>query len=448
MSDNMHKTELIYDFQVKESSVLLHNYPVEVCIEKNFYKGNGEVRLELLPRAAIVFYAYLDNIPIYIKLSAGLDPESISSFYINGRYIDGFPKRISETSDKRYMIKWCPKSEPIIGIGGESTQIAKLIFHLYNFVDFIGTRSSIEENGTTKHRIEHIDLIDDEWEIELKSLTFTRANIKELKEEGGFRLTHIGVIKRTDGTNISGNDAYAILNAIRFFLSFAKGGWCEPICAVGLNLAGDSIWESWSSPREPWCNPRSWFDPHNSKQLTSLFPGFMNFWKDEYWNEAIRECFYWYLNANYSPRGIDAGIILNQTAIERLSYEFAVNEKCLLTAKGFKDLKASDKMRLLFSSLDIPIDIPSETPELRNIASNNQLNWLDSPHALTEIRNSLIHPEKKNKKQFKDAYYEAWNLGLWYLEMGILAILGYKTTYGNRLKQKWVGEVEKVPWES
>ena len=448
MSGSIHKTEPVYNFQVKESSVLLHNYPVEVCIEGDTYQGVGEVRLDLLPRAAIVFYVYLDNVPNYIILSAGLDPKSISSFYVNGRHIDGFLVKSSRMIDNQYMIKWCPKFEPVIGVGDESTQITKVIFHLYNFVDFIGTRSSIEENATTQFRIEHIDLIDDEWKIEIKSLSYTGENIKLLNEEGGYRLTHVGAIERIDGTNISGKDACEVLNAIRFFFSFAKGCWCEPICAVGLSLVGDSIWESWSSPREPWCKPRSWFDSHNSKQLTSLFPGFMKLWRDEYWNDAIRKCIYWYLNANYSPRGIDAGIILNQTAIERLSYEFVVKEKRFITAKGFKDLKASDKMRLLFSSLEIPIIIPPETPELQNIASSNQLNWLDSPHALTEIRNSLIHPEMKNKKQFRDVYYDAWNLGLWYLEMGILAILGYKSTYGNRLKQKWVGEVEKVPWES
>jgi predicted HTH transcriptional regulator len=107
-----------------------------------------------------------------------------------------------------------------------------------------------------------------------------------------------------------------------------------------------------------------------------------------------------------------------------------VKEKKLLTLKGFKDLWASDKFRLLFSSLGIPLDIPPATPALQGLASSGQMNWIDAPHSLTEIRNSLVHPEHKHRGQLGTAFHEAWNLGLWYLEMGILAVCGYSGTYG------------------
>jgi hypothetical protein len=170
----------------------------------------------------------------------------------------------------------------------------------------------------------------------------------------------------------------------------------------------------------------------------------MNRCKQDDWREAIHEIIYWYLNANLSSRGIDAGIILTQAAIERLSYEYAVKDKRLLSVNGFKDLCASDKYRLLFSLLKIPIEIPKETPALEKLA--NKFNWIDAPQALTEIRNSLVHPEHKKRGQLSSAYYEAWNLDLWYLEMGVLAICDYLGTYGNRLKRKWVGQVEDIPW--
>jgi len=168
-------------------------------------------------------------------------------------------------------------------------------------------------------------------------------------------------------------------------------------------------------------------------------------WDDENWREALREIIYWYLNANYSPRGIDAGIILTQAAIERLSYEYAVKDKKLIEAKGFKDLRASDKFRLLFSSLDISIDIPTTVPELKKLAK--RFNWLDAPHAMTEVRNTLVHPEHKQRGQFRSAIYETWNLGLWYLELSLLRICGYSGTYSNRLVSEWVGQVEDVPWK-
>jgi hypothetical protein len=172
----------------------------------------------------------------------------------------------------------------------------------------------------------------------------------------------------------------------------------------------------------------------------------MTYWLNENWGEALWEAIYWYLIANDSRRGIEPGIILAQAAIERLSYELAVKDRRLLGKEGFKKLQASDKFRVLFSSLGIPIDINAETPELQKLSS--QKGWVDAPHALTEIRNAIVHPEHKDREQLGSAYFEAWNLGLWYLEMCILAICGYSGTYGNRLKRgRWIGEVEDVPWK-
>jgi len=234
-----------------------------------------------------------------------------------------------------------------------------------------------------------------------------------------------------------------MLTALRFFLSFSKGMWCNPCLAVGFDDKENRVWEAWASPPEYWAKLNSWFDPHHPDQLTNLFPGFMAKWENENWQEALREVIYWYLNSNNSIRGIDAGIILTQAAIERLSFEYAVKYKRLIEVEGFKKLLASDKFRLLFSSLDIPIDIPASLPELQGLA--NQFKWLDAPHAITEVRNSLVHPEHKRSGQFDEAFYPVWNLGQWYLELALLRICDYSGTYGNRLVQRWIGEVETVP---
>jgi len=448
MNTEIHRLEPAFDLTASESSVLIHRGRAEMCIDGNSYAGDGEVRLDLLPRANIHLYGYFKGVPAQDAMGASIGQKTISSFSINSHQIEGF--RLSSGGDatkQEYNIKWCPKSEPINGVGDESTQMTRVVFHLFNFVDLLGTRRSTEQSGTMKQFIEHVDLTYDEWKVELTSLISTRENIKALKEEGGYRLTHIGGTQKADGTFFSGKDANECLKALRFFLSFAKGGWCEPLCAVGLDSSDNRVWESWSSPRESWHSPLSWFDPHSSSQLVALFPGFMARWMDDDWSDALHGVIYWYLNANNSPRGIDAGIILTQAAIERLSYEYSVKDKRLLTVNGFKGLWASDKFRLLFSSLGIPLDIPAATPKLKNLASTGQMNWIDAPHAFTEIRNSLVHPEHKRRGQFGAAYYEAWNLGLWYLEMGILAVCGYSGTYGNRLKQRYVGQTEKVPWE-
>jgi len=287
--------------------------------------------------------------------------------------------------------------------------------------------------------------------VEIKSLPSTSNTLKTLRETGGYGLTHVGQLKKEDGKSFDGKTAEKMLNTLRHFFSFNKGMWCNPCLAVGFDDKENRVWESWSSPQGHWNSPMSWFDPHHCDQLVSLFPGFIAKWKNEDWQEALREVIYWYLNSNCSGLGlgigIDAGIILTQAAIERLSFEYAVEHKRLIEAEGFKKLRASDKFRLLFSSLGIPIDIPSQTPELLKLAKVTKPNWIDSPHALTEVRNSLVHPEHKPRGKFGSAFYEAWNLGLWYLELSILRICGYSGSYSNRLvNNKYVGTVEDVPW--
>lgn len=447
MSSNINLLQPAYEFDSSVSSILLKETMVEVRINSNSYTGTGEVKLDLLPRANIHLYGYFQNVPVKDVMEAHMGQDAEISFSIDGQNIEGF--RIggggnAETGE--FNIKWSPESEPIVGSGDETTAISSAVFHLFNFLDLLGTRRSAEQKGATTHAIEHIEMETDEWKIELRSLITTRQNIKLLKDEDGYQLTHIGGIQRPDGSPFTGKELDDCLYALRFALSFAKGGWCEPVCVVGFDTLGNRVWEPWSSPRESWHNPFRWFDPHNGSQLSSFFSCFMNMWAIDDWREALHEIIYWYLNANFSSRGIDAGIILTQAAIERLSYQFAVIEKRLVTHEGFKNLWASDKFRLLFSSLNIPLDIPTETPELQKLANSKKMKWLDAPHALTEIRNSLVHPEHKKRGQLSSAYHEAWNLGLWYLEMGLLAICGYKGTYGNRLKQRWVGQVENVPW--
>jgi len=441
----------VLDFFTNESSILLCQKPAKVCIGEATYTGRGEVRLDLAPRAHIHLYGTFQNIPPKDVLMAMSAQEKNSTFHIDGHNVQGFPLNIGHNSDQEMTVKWCPKSEPVNAIGDESTQMNRLVFHLFNFKDILGTRRSSEKRETTTCAINHVDLSCDDWKVQLRSLFETSDNFKQLESEGGYRLTHVGCLQKNNDTAFSGKEADEMLDALRFFFSFAKAAWCEPVCPVGFDKSDNRVWESWSSPREPWHTPSSWFDPHHSSQLEIFFPSFIKCWKDKDWRKALHEVIYWYLSSNYSTLGlgigIDAGIILTQAAIERLSSEYAVKYKRLIEAEGFKNLKASDKFRCLFSSLDIPIDIPSQTSELLKLAKANDINWIDAPHALTVVRNSLLHPDHKHRGKFDSAFYEAWKLGLWYLELSILRICRYSGSYSNRLKgNKWVGTVENVPW--
>ena len=429
-----------------QSSVEVYRGKGAMILGGNTFEGPMDVCLERIPRPSIKFRLYLRNFPVKEALGISLGSLNITSFPLDDREVSGFFSGMGGvcSDDKEAIVMWCPSSEPVLGIGDEASEIKRLTFHLLNFRDVLGSLHSTQKKGTATHAIQHIPLMWEGWHAEIKSLASSSEAVKMKTETGGLFLTHVVGVERSGEKMFSGEQATWFLTAFRFFLSFAHGNWCNPVCPVGADIAEGTVWSQLSSPQDFHRSRSSWFDPHSPDQLMALFPLFMQKWSHEDWKDALREIIYWYMIANSTSGGIDAGIILTQAAIERLAFEFAVKDKRLLTTQGFKDLRASDRFRILFSSLGIPLEIPPECKVLSACFKKN--NWLDAPHALTEIRNSLVHPEHKKRGNFNEMFHAVWNLSLWYLEMSLLAICGYSGTYGNRLKQRWVGQVDPVPW--
>jgi len=443
----MNAVRPVYGVEQQTSTISLSKEKVRLYLDDSTVEGDGEILVRLIPHPRLEVRAEYRHIAFSLALGKMEKCEIVD----RRLEVPGFATKVnmktSGTSEEMTSnLTWCVSREPIVSKGDDTTKLKAVVFHLVNFPNFHGARSSTLKEENRSYRINHIDLLGKEWKITLNSLCSTSSTCKKLKESGGYDITHAGRIERNDGNTFAGEDAKRILKILLFFFSFARGMWATPILPVGFDEAGSIVWEEWNSPRgEPWADVLSWFDHQHAKQLEDAFSGFFSIWEDDTWQPAIEEAIYWYLNSNYSSRGIDAGMILSQTAIELLAYTYAVETKKLVTSRGFRQLWASDKFRLLFSSLDLPLGIPSELKKLTELAKS--LNWIDAPQALTEMRNELIHPEPKEKGRFNEARFEAWNLGLWYIEMVLLRLCGYEGTYGNRLNRgRWVGQVESVPW--
>ena len=173
----------------------------------------------------------------------------------------------------------------------------------------------------------------------------------------------------------------------------------------------------------------------NGGLLSEVFPGFVSLWNDSTWKVPLWEAVYWYIQANgqnYKSAITDAGIILAQTALELLAWTHCVQHRRMVSARAFErggGLRAADKLRLLATSLDVPLDIP---PHLLALNAKPGEKWHDAMHAITDVRNALVHPPAKTVLP-KDSYLEAWNLSLWYLEMVLLRLCGHMGKYSNRL---------------
>lgn len=436
--------EPCYDFKAPNESVLLaSNKPCTCRTKQGEAHGQADIMLDFLPCSKVNIKAKF-RVSDSPMLLSGLSDDPLLS--INGQELRVLPTKVNlSTTSSTCQMECTPQSEPVHWTGDDNTKISKVVFHLCNYKDTFGTHHSVRELGKQKVTYPVTKLESTEWILELHNYN-TNDCIKKLRDTGGYGLTHIGCFYRADHSQFDGKTAMKMLEHLHHLFTFSKGTFCSPVLAVGLNENEQRVWELLNSPREPWSNPISWFDSHHCEQLVNLFPGFIEKLEDKNWGDTLHKVLYWYTrSSDPSGSGIDTGIILTQIAIERLAYEYLVNHRKIIEEKAFKNFKASDKFRHLFSSLEIPMKIPDKLTEIHRVAK--KFGYSDAPHTLTDIRNSLVHPKKNRDNELNDAYYEAWALGLWYLELTILRICNYQGSYFNRLSgELWVGKVENVPW--
>lgn len=430
-----------YDFSPAPEPVRLLHGSAELEWRDKSYSGNADVLLQFLPSPRVTLHASLQGATEAEAFRFCFDESGNRSLSFNGQKIEGFLVK-SKAHDAILELNWMPQFEPVELCDMQSKTSVAAIFHLFNFPDFRGG----QHQKSAPAGCALLVLESEEWIISLQELPegTTREAWGRIKAEGGCFLTHMVKLERKDSKLFSGDDASEQCHLLNNFLSFTKGGKCAPVCGVGLDAAGATTWKTFASPHavKPPC---SWFNPFKASQAELLFPLFVKRWQQsEEWKDCLRSSIYWYAQANTnggSP-GIDAAIILAQSALERLAHHHLVVDKKMISSEGLDRFKASDRFRLLFSSLNIPVDISAATPEIQKAASI--FKWVDAPHAMTDVRNDLVHPV--SKKQAADCFFDTWRLSLWYLELSMLALCGYDDTYTSRLTAKCVTDSENVPW--
>jgi len=316
-------------------------------------------------------------------------------------------------------------------------------FHLVNFPDFM-----VQRDGQVRRN--HMSLRDDQFEIEVDPVPNFDEVLTTLKEEGGYAITHWGVLRRRDGERMDFSSAEAELSKLHSFLSFARGAWAGLLAPRGVGSDGQVVWSEWADRSvSEWKSHASWWDRQNAQALEAGYDGFSHRWDKPYWQEVLSTAIYWYLRSNSagSGAGVDGGLILTQAALEQVAWARLVEEWRSVSAQGFRRLFASDQLRLLLSRMDVPLSIPDR---MTGLVQFGRADAWDGPRVLTEIRNSLVHPSKHEPASRQRApYFEAWNLGQWYLELSLLNLVGFNDAYSDRTRTGgWVGEVQELPWQS
>ena len=401
----------------------------------------GEVLLQLLPKPQIVMKAKFKSTSEGF-LEWGWESETKPEFFWNGKRIEGFSAGWRQDASG-FEWYWAPSFLPLdVGDMQAQTTVAA-VAHIFNFPDFRGGQH--QESAAPEGRA--LLLLEcDDWRITVQSLSgsTTHDACKLIRERGGCFLTHVAQLERMDGAAFSGEMAKDRFHLLSQFLSFVLGSGCTAVCPVGFDISMQRVWQAYAAPRISK-NVPSWFHKLRADQAEQLFPLFAKrYEQSQEWKSCLEHAIYWYAQANTDGSSIhvQTGIILVQAALERLAYHYTVIERKMISKDGFEKLRASDQLRMLFAALDLQIGLDGITPDLQKVFKTT-----DRAQALTDVRNSLVHP-KKGLYEI-GCYIDAWKLGLWYLELSLLALCRYEGVYDDRLRPaRYPAELRKVPWLS
>ena len=312
-------------------------------------------------------------------------------------------------------------------------------FSVLNLPELYGNKSLWVSDGRGSTAIPHAKFETANWCIEITGVPEISTIVKSLRREKGFGLTYNGIIASSDGADFPVEEVRAPLEALRMFLSFARGGYCGLALVEGKDQYGEQAWVRWGAH---WVseldNRSSWLERVGGDDILSgLFPKFLCLFESKNgWKDTTVRTIDWYLQSNESPPHV--GLILTLAALERLSFQVLERER------DRKRREPTGKfIEKALVKLNIEPNLPNSCEKLRQVK-----NWKHGPHAVVEIRNDLIHPNLTLAGVSDHAIHEAWNLGQWYIEMMLLRKLEYQGSYVNRLAgwREHDQTVLPVPW--
>ena len=262
------------------------------------------------------------------------------------------------------------------------------------------------------------------WELE-----------RTLRSDEGFAVTHNGTIQRSDGKGFPEDDAQSFLRGLEQFLSFVCGTQCAITNVVGFDAEGHEVWKRWGSYHvSPWQRHRTWSDVTIRGAVPKIFGHYWEIYHTT--SERLHRILRWYVASNELETA-DTSIILNQVVLESFTTWKASNNG--------REGKVGILIANMLRKQGINPQIPDSCTGLIALAKKNSFEH--GPHALVEIRNSIVHANPKLQLDSIDVYHEAKQLGLWYVELLLLRRFKYTGEYASRLTDvQRAGATEPVPW--
>jgi hypothetical protein len=222
-----------------------------------------------------------------------------------------------------------------------------------------------------------------------------------------------------------------------------------PVC--GLDKAGAVVWVEWGTPRmKPGEGGIKWCPPMLAAvAIPQLAKGFSVLAEDPDLEVIVDRAIGYALAAN-GEEVIEVRIPNVCSGLELLAWAILQREDWLVDADVRRRMKTAAIIRLFLKWAEIPTAVPPTLPDLTKRLAAVGKAGLEGPEVLFELRNSMVHPPKRlDNIEWPEGeeLVDAWLLGSWYLELGLLRVLGYDGKYWSRIRLGRPGvDVESVPW--
>lgn len=336
-------------------------------------------------------------------------------------------------------------------LGDRSIAVTKVHFGIPNLRYFYGGLVKRVNGTKTQTSRSRITFENDKFSIRLDKIEDFDTKHHELTFTGGYFMLYGGIIESKKGS-IAFSDLHELLISFSHFLTLINGRKCCPVILKGMHN-DETIWTDYSGyTSEQFKSVTTWPCHMHVEGLEVLWKAWSEIAKDELDFDFLKTAVHWYGEANSNAALVEGSLILAQTALELIYNWLVVEQRGILVGADATNISAANKIRLLLNQLNASFEIP---PSLQHLTAykSSVTEILDGPECFVRIRNSIVHANEDKRKALAKipnmARYEALQLALWYIELSMLKILGFKGRYKNRCKGGgWVGEHEEfVPWQ-
>ncbi len=430
--------------EMNEANFPINIYNGQFLIEheKSQIKVDGYISYKWLPDSGAYFYGSIqtNEVNIYelrdvndLKIIVD-DIELGSGFIISANF---------GTSKTDISIKGVLSRKAVLG--DNSVSVNKIRFSIPNFKEFYGeTIKRITEENIYNSNSRFV-LENAKYTITIDKCYNYKELYQSLDENGGYIILYGGELTSKKGL-LTFDNSKNIFHCLDIFLSFLNGRTTSTLFLHGI-YDDQILWKDYTNQRNKSYKYVQTWSHSDSKNHNKLWEKFSDLWKNEDDKNFLITLINWYVETNGNTDFPEGSIVMAQTALELLYNWWIIEHKKLIIGKDTENINAANKIRLLLSQLNIPYNAPESFISLQKYIKDNK--FVDAPEAVVQIRNAIVHSQEEKRKKLNAiddrVIYEALQLCIWYIEMGLLCILEFSDYYHNRCS---IGrnEIEYVPW--